>query len=87
MEVHADVILKGTKVDGVYDSDPVKNPKAVRFDTLSYIDCLKKGLKVMDATSISMCMDNNLPVVVFNLFKKGNLKKVVMGEKIGTTVS
>lgn len=86
-EVHADVILKGTKVDGVYDSDPKKNPKAVRFDALSYIDVLKKGLKVMDATAISMCMDNKMPVVVFNMFQKGNLKKVVMGENIGTTVS
>ncbi len=86
-EVHADVILKGTKVDGVYDSDPKKNPNAVRFDALSYIDVLKKGLKVMDATAISMCMDNKMPVVVFNMFQKGNLKKVVMGEKIGTTVS
>lgn len=87
MEVHADVILKGTKVDGVYDSDPVRNSKAVKFDTLSYLDVLKKGLKVMDATSISMCMDNNKPVIVFNMFTKGNLKKIVMGEKIGTIVS
>jgi uridylate kinase len=87
MEIHADVILKGTKVDGVYDSDPKKDPKAVRFEALSYIDVLKKGLKVMDATAISMCMDNKLPVVVFNMFQKGNLKKVVMGEDIGTTVS
>ncbi len=86
-EIHADVILKGTKVDGVYDSDPKKNPKAVRFDALSYIDVLKKGLKVMDATAISMCMDNKMPVVVFNMFQKGNLKKVVMGENIGTSVS
>jgi len=87
MEIHADVILKGTKVDGVYDSDPVKNPKAKRYAELSYIDVLKQGLKVMDATAISMCMDNKLPIVVFDLFKKGNLKKVVMGEKIGSIVS
>ena len=87
MEIHADVIMKGTKVDGVYDSDPVKNTSATKYDTLSYLDVLKQGLKVMDATSISMCMDNNLPIVVFNLFKKGNLKKVVNGEKIGTVVS
>lgn len=86
MEIHADVILKGTKVDGVYDSDPMKNPNAVRFDTLSYLEVLKRGLKVMDATSISMCMDNNLPVIVFNLFKKGNLKKAILGEEVGTTV-
>src|SRR3989338_10858551 len=87
MEIHAEVILKGTKVDGVYDADPMKNPKAVKFDSLSYLEVLKRGLKVMDATSISMCMDNKLPVVVFNMFKNGNLKKVIMGEKIGTTVS
>lgn len=87
MEIHAEVILKGTKVDGVYDSDPMKNSKAVRYEKLSYLDVLKQGLKVMDATAISMCMDNKLPVVVFNMFKKGNLKKVVAGEKIGTTVS
>lgn len=87
MEIHAEVILKGTKVDGVYDADPMKNPKAVKFDALSYLEVLKRGLKVMDATSISMCMDNKLPVVVFNMFKKGNLKKVIMGEKIGTIVS
>ncbi len=87
MEIHADVILKGTKVDGVYDSDPKKNPKAVRFDKLSYLDVLQRGLKVMDATSISMCMDNKLPIVVFDLFNRGNLKKVISGENIGTVVS
>ncbi|MBI2092674.1 MAG: UMP kinase [Deltaproteobacteria bacterium] len=87
MEIHADVILKGTKVDGVYDSDPKKNSKAVKFESLSYIDVLKKGLKVMDATSISMCMDNSMPIIVFNMFAKGNLKKAIMGEKIGTIVS
>ena len=87
MEIHAEVILKGTKVDGVYSADPFKDKKARRFDRLNYIDVLKKNLKVMDATAISLCMDNKLPIVVFNLFKKGNLKKVVCGEKIGTTVS
>jgi uridylate kinase len=86
-EIHADIILKATKVDGVYDSDPFKNPKAVRFEKLSYLDVLKQGLKVMDSTAISMCMDNNMPIVVFNLFTKGNLKKVVSGEKVGTAVS
>ena len=86
-EIHADIILKATKVDGVYDSDPFKNPKAVRFEKLSYLDVLKRGLKVMDSTAISMCMDNNMPIVVFNLFTKGNLKKVVSGEKVGTAVS
>ncbi len=86
MEIGADVILKGTKVDGVYDSDPKKNKAAVRFEELTYIDCLKRGLKVMDATAISMCMDNKMPIVVFDLFNRGNLKKVVLGEKVGTLV-
>lgn len=85
-EIHGEVILKGTKVDGVYDDDPKKNPKAKRFESLSYIDVLKKNLKVMDATAVSMCMENNLPIIVFNMFEKGNLKKVVCGEKIGTIV-
>lgn len=85
-EIHAEVILKGTKVDGVYDSDPIKNRNAKRFEELSYIDCLKKNLKVMDATAISMCMENHLPIVVFNMFEKGNLKKLMLGEKIGTRV-
>lgn len=85
-EIHAEVILKGTKVDGVYDADPEKEPAAKRFDSLNYIDVLKKKLKVMDATAISMCMENELPIVVFNMFEKGNLCKVVCGEKIGTIV-
>lgn len=85
-EIHGEVILKGTKVDGVYDDDPKKNPRAKRFESLSYIDVLKKNLKVMDATAVSMCMENNLPIIVFNMFEKGNLKKVVCGEKIGTIV-
>ena len=86
IEVKADVILKGTKVDGVYDSDPKQNPKAKKFEQLKYMDVLKQQLKVMDSTAISLCMDNNLPIVVFNLFEKGNIKRVVMGEKIGTRV-
>jgi len=86
VEINADVILKATKVDGVYSSDPVKNKSATKFKSLKFIDVLKKNLKVMDSTAISMCMDNKLPIVVFNLKKKGNIKKVVMGEKIGTTV-
>jgi uridylate kinase len=86
IEIGAQVILKGTKVDGVYSSDPVKNKNAKKFETLRYIDVLKKGLKVMDATAISLCMDNELPIIVFNLKKEGNIKKVIMGEKIGTTV-
>ena len=87
MEVRAEAILKGTKVDGVYSADPFKDKKAKKFSRLSYLDVLKKNLKVMDSTAISLCMDNQLPIVVFDLFKKGNLKKVVCGENIGTTVS
>lgn len=86
IEIGADVILKATKVDGVYSSDPVKNKKARKYETLRYIDVLKKGLKVMDATAISLCMDNNLPIIVFNLTKTGNIRKVITGVKIGTTV-
>ncbi|MBI3353376.1 MAG: UMP kinase [Nitrospirae bacterium] len=87
MEIGADVIIKGTKVDGVYDSDPMKNKKAKKYDRLNYLEVLQKGLKVMDATAISLCMDNNLPIIVFNLKKNGNIKRIVLGEKIGTTVS
>ena len=86
MEINADVILKATKVDGVYTADPVKVRSAKKFTQLKYIDVLKKGLKVMDATAISLCMDNALPIVVFNLTKVGNIKRVVLGEKIGTVV-
>ena len=78
--------MKGTKVDGVYSSDPVKNKQARKYETLKYLDVLKKGLKVMDATATSLCMDNNLPIIVFNLTREGNIKRVVMGEKIGTIV-
>lgn len=87
MEVRADVILKGTKVDGVYSADPFKDKKAKKFPKLSYIEVLKKNLKVMDSTAISLCMENNMPIVVFDLFTKGNLKKVIMGAKIGTLVT
>jgi len=87
MEVRSEVILKGTKVDGVYSADPFQDKKAKKFSRLTYIDVLKKNLKVMDATAISLCMDNQLPIIVFDLFKKGNLKKVVCGDNIGTTVS
>jgi len=86
-EINADVILKATKVDGVYTADPMKVKGARKFEKLKYIDVLKKRLKVMDATAISLCMDNNLPIVVFNLTKVGNIKRVVLGEKIGTVVS
>ncbi|HQP91501.1 MAG TPA: UMP kinase [Candidatus Omnitrophota bacterium] len=87
MEIGADVILKATKVDGVYTADPLKDKNAKKFTDLKYIDCLKQELKVMDATAISLCMDNNLPIVVFDLKKEGNIKKIIMGEKIGTVVS
>jgi uridylate kinase len=86
MEINADAILKATKVDGVYSADPVKVKDATKFNQLKYIDVLKKGLKVMDATAISLCMDNKLPIVVFNLNRQGNIKRVVLGEKIGTIV-
>ncbi|KPK01008.1 MAG: uridylate kinase [Nitrospira bacterium SG8_35_4] len=86
VEIGADVILKATKVDGVYDSDPVKNPAARKFSEISYIDVLNKGLKVMDSTAISLCMDNKLPIIVFNLMKKNNIRKTLEGKKIGTIV-
>jgi uridylate kinase len=86
MEIGADVILKGTKVDGVYTADPKKDPTAVKFSRLTYLEVLKKGLQVMDATSISLCMDNNLPIIVFDVTTYGNVKKVIFGEEIGTIV-
>ena len=86
MEINADVILKATKVDGVFDRDPMADPKARKFARLTYNDALQKNLKVMDATAISLCMDNNLPIVVFNLTRRGNILKVVLGEQIGTVV-
>jgi uridylate kinase len=86
MEIDAAVILKATKVDGVYSSDPVKEPTAKKYDTVTYIDVLKKGLSIMDSTAISLCMDNNLPIVVFNLRGKGNIRKILEGKKIGTLV-
>jgi len=86
MEMHAEVILKATKVDGVYDSDPMKNPDAVRYDELSYLEVLSKELGVMDATAISLCKDNNLPIIVFNIKERGNLARILNNEKIGTIV-
>jgi len=86
MEIGAHAILKGTKVDGVYDSDPLRNPKAKKFEELTYLEVLKKQLKVMDATAISLCMDHQIPIIVFNLRRKGNIKRVVLGEKVGTRV-
>jgi len=87
MEMKADVILKGTKVDGIYTADPMVHPTATKFENISYLKVLEQGLKVMDATAISLCMDNKLPIVVFNLRTPGNLRRVVMGETVGTTVT
>lgn len=86
LEVGAEALLKATKVDGVYDSDPATNPDAKRFTELDYIEVLNKGLKVMDATAISLCMDNKMPIVVFDLTEEGNIRRVVSGEQVGTTV-
>lgn len=86
-ELNVDIILKGTKVDGVYSDDPQENPDAQYYSELGFIDVLDKGLKVMDLTSITMCRENNIPICVFNLHKPGNLKKIVMGGKIGTIIS
>ena len=86
MEIGADVIFKATKVDGIYSSDPRTDTDAVKYDELSYIDVLKKGLKVMDSTSVSLCMDNKLPMVVFNFRHRHSIKRVLLGEKIGTMV-
>lgn len=87
LEIGAEVILKATKVEGVYDSDPRTNKNAKLFKELSYIDVLNKGLRVMDSTAISLCMDNNLPIIVFNLLNPGNINKVVSGKHIGTIIS
>ncbi|MAM85046.1 MAG: UMP kinase [Acidobacteria bacterium] len=87
VEIRADVILKGTKVDGIYTADPMKDLKATRFDSISYLQVLEQGLKVMDATAVSLCMDNKLPIVVFNLQRPGNLKRAIMGESIGSLVT
>src|SRR5579872_6687261 len=87
MEIKADVILKATKVDGIYDADPMLNPAASRFDRISYLQVLEHGLKVMDATAISLCMDNRLPIVVFNLRTPGNIKRAITGEPIGSLVT
>ena len=86
MEIGAEVILKGTKVEGVYDYDPMVDRRAKRYEELTYLDVLKKQLKVMDATAISLCMDHHIPIIVFNLKKKGNIKRVVLGETVGTRV-
>ena len=87
MEIGAQVIMKGTKVDGIYDADPAKNPSAKKYHTISFLSILNQDLKVMDATAISLCMDNNLPLIVFNLKEQGNFKRVATGEAIGTIVT
>jgi len=86
MEVKAEVILKATQVDGIYSADPKKDPKAKKIDAITYLEVLEKGLKVMDATAISLCMDNHLPIIVFNLGVRGNIMRAVLGEKIGSIV-
>ena len=86
-EIGAEVILKATKVDGIYDCDPVKNPKAKRYAQITYLEALQKQLKVMDSTAFSLCMDNKMPIIVFDMFKSHNLKRVVLGEKVGTLVT
>jgi uridylate kinase len=86
MEIKAEIILKGTKVDGIYDSDPMHNPKAKMFRRVTYFEVLQRGLKVMDTTAISLCMENRLPIVVYNLKKKGSLKQILMGGQVGTMV-
>jgi uridylate kinase len=86
MEIGAEVILKATKVDGIYSSDPMKDPAAKKYSTVTYIDVLKRGLSIMDSTAVSLCMDNNLPIVVFNLRGAGNIRRIIEGKKIGTLV-
>lgn len=86
-EIGAEVILKGTKVDGVYDKDPKKDPTAVRYERITYAEALQKRLKVMDATAFAMCQDNKMPIIVFDIFKPHNLKRIVLGEKVGTLVA
>ena len=87
MEIGADVLIKATKVDGIYDSDPMKNPNAIHFDKLTYIDFLNRRLSVMDSTAISLCMDNNLPILVLNLWQTEDLRSALYGEKVGTLVT
>ena len=87
MEIKAEVILKATKVDGIYNADPMLHPAATRFDRISYLQVLEQRLKVMDATAISLCMDNHLPIVVFNLLTPGNIKRAIAGEAVGSVVT
>lgn len=87
LEINAEIIFKATRVDGVYDKDPLKFKDAVKFNELTYLDVIKKGLKVLDSTATTLCMDNNLPIVVFDITKQGNIKNAILGEKIGTIIS
>jgi uridylate kinase len=87
MEIKADVLLKGTKVEGVYSADPVLFKDAVKYDELTYMDILQKGLRVMDMTAVSLCKDNNMPMIVFNMNRPGNIRRVVLGEKVGSLVT
>jgi len=87
VEIEADVIIKGTRVDGVYNADPEKDPSAIKFDDLTYLDVLKKGLRVMDLTAITLCQENDLPIVVMNMNQRGNLTKLLLGETLGTRVA
>ncbi|MCE5330487.1 UMP kinase [bacterium] len=87
LEINAEIIFKATKVDGVYDKDPLKFKGALKFDELTYLDVIKKGLKVLDSTAATLCMDNNLPIVIFDITKNGNIKNAILGEKIGTIIS
>ncbi len=86
IEIEADVILKGTRVNGIYTADPEKDPKAVKYDSISFKECIDKNLKIMDMTAFTLCMENNLPIIVFDMNQEGNLKKLVCGEKVGTLV-
>ena len=86
VEIQADIILKGTRVNGVYTADPEKDPSATKYDTIGFKDCIEKNLRIMDMTAFTLCMENNLPIIVFDINEKGNLKKVIMGEKVGTLV-
>lgn len=86
MEIDADLLIKATKVDGVYDSDPKTNPQARRFETISYLEALNMGLKVMDSTALTLCMDNHMPIIVLNLWQEGSLRRAVLGEQVGTYV-
>jgi len=86
VEIGADVIIKGTRVNGIYTADPEKDPTATKYDTISYKECIEKNLKIMDMTAFTLCMENNLPIIVFDINQEGNLKKLVTGERIGTLV-